>query len=53
MPVLEAQRYFFGVRWSDHEDDDPNGTLLSDNEAALNYADCLLRNWIRCFMRQL
>jgi hypothetical protein len=43
MPVLEAQRYFFGVRWSDHEDDDPNGTLLSDNAAALNYADRLIR----------
>jgi hypothetical protein len=38
MPVL-ARRYFFGVRWSDHEDVDPNGTLLSDNEAALDYAD--------------
>ena len=43
MPVLEVQRYFFGVRWSDHEDDDPNGTLLSDNAAALNYADRLIR----------
>jgi hypothetical protein len=43
MPVLEVQRYFFGVRWSDHEDDDPNGTLLSDNTAALNYADRLIR----------
>jgi hypothetical protein len=43
MPVLEVQRYFFGVRWSDHEDDDPNGVLLSDNPAALNYADHLIR----------
>jgi hypothetical protein len=43
MQVLEVQRYFFGVRWSDHEDDDPNGTLLSDNAAALNYADRLIR----------
>jgi len=43
MPALEIQRYFFGVRWSDHEDDDPNGTLLSDNTAALNYADRLIR----------
>ena len=31
MPVLEVQRYFFGVRWSDHEDYDPKGTLLSDD----------------------
>ena len=43
MPVLEVQRYFFGVRWSDHEDYDPNGTLLSDDAAALNYADRLIR----------
>jgi hypothetical protein len=43
MPVLEVQRYFFGVRWSDHEDDNPNGALLSDNAAALNYADRLIR----------
>jgi hypothetical protein len=43
MPVLEVQRYFFGVGWSDHEDDDPNGALLSDNAAALNYADRLIR----------
>ena len=40
---LEAQRYFFGLRWSDHEEDDPNGTLLPDNAAALNYADRLVR----------
>jgi len=31
------------MRWSDHEDDDPNGTLLSDSAAALNYADRLIR----------
>jgi hypothetical protein len=43
MPELEVQQYFFGVRWSDHEDDDPNGTLLSDNAAALNYATRLIR----------
>jgi hypothetical protein len=43
MPVLEVQRYFFGVRWPDHKDDDPKGALLSDNAAALNYADCLIR----------
>jgi hypothetical protein len=43
MSVLEVQRYFFGVRWSDHEDDDPNGVLLSDNASALNYADRYIR----------
>ena len=43
MPVFEVQRYFFGVRWSDHEDDDPSGAVLSDNAAALNYADRLIR----------
>jgi hypothetical protein len=43
MPVLEIQRYFFGGRWSDHEDHDPNGALLSDNAAALNDADRLIR----------
>ena len=43
MPILEVRRYFFAVRWCDHEEDDPNGTLLSDNAAALNYADRLIR----------
>jgi hypothetical protein len=43
MPVIKFQRYFFGLRWSDHEDDDANGTLLSDDAAALNYADRLIR----------
>jgi hypothetical protein len=43
LPVLEVQRYFFDVRWPDREDDDPNGTLLSDNAAALNYADRFIR----------
>ena len=43
MPRLKSRRYFFGVRWSDHEDDDLNGTLLSDNTAALTYADRLIR----------
>jgi hypothetical protein len=42
MPVIKFQRYFFGLRWSD-EDDDANGTLLSDDAAALNYADRLIR----------
>jgi hypothetical protein len=43
MPVIKFQRYFFGLRWSDHEDDDVNGTLLSDDAAALDYADHLIR----------
>jgi hypothetical protein len=36
-------RYFFSVRWPDHEDDDTNGTLLSDEAAALGCADRLVR----------
>ena len=40
---LEAQRYFFGLRWSHHEEDNPKGTLLPDNAAALNYADRLVQ----------
>jgi hypothetical protein len=43
MPVIKFQRYFFDLRWSDHEDDDANGTLLADDAAALNYADRLIR----------
>ena len=43
MPVLQVRRYFFSLRWSDHEDDDASGTLLSDDAAALNYADRLIR----------
>ena len=38
-----AFRYFFSVRWPDHEDDDTNGTLLSDEAAALGYADRVVR----------
>ena len=43
MPVAKIRRYYFGLRWSDHEDDDANGKLLSDDAAALNYADRLIR----------
>jgi len=32
MPVIKFQRYFFDLRWSDHEDDDANGTLLADDQ---------------------
>ena len=43
MPVAEVRRYYFGLRWPGHEDDDANGMLLSDDAAALNYADRLIR----------
>jgi hypothetical protein len=43
MPVADVRRYYFGLRRSGHEDDDANGTLLSDDAAALNYADRLIR----------
>ena len=43
MPALTVRRYFFGLRLSDHEEDDANGTLLPDDAAALNYADRLIR----------
>jgi hypothetical protein len=45
MPVLKVQRYFFDVRSFDHDDDVKNGTLLSDNAAALNYTDRLIREF--------
>jgi hypothetical protein len=31
-------RYFFTIRWSDHEDNDRLGTSLPDDAAALNHA---------------
>ena len=43
MPVLTVRRYFFDLRWSDHEEDDANGTLLPDDAAALNHAGGLIR----------
>jgi hypothetical protein len=36
-------RYHFTVRWSDHEDIDPRGSELADNDAALAYACRLIR----------
>jgi len=39
MPVVKVRRYFFGLRWSDHEEDDANAALLPDDAAALNYAE--------------
>ena len=43
MPVAKVRRYYFRLRWSGHEDDDANGMLLSDDAAALDYADRLIR----------
>ena len=43
MPALTVRRYYFGLRWSGHEEDDANGTLLPDDAAALNHADRLIR----------
>jgi hypothetical protein len=31
-------RYYFTVLWPDHEDIDPQGTELPDDDAALRYA---------------
>jgi hypothetical protein len=31
-------RYYFTIRSSDHEDIDPQGTELTDDDAALDYA---------------
>lgn len=38
-----VSRYFFTVRWSDHDDDDRHGTELPDDAAALGYADRIIR----------
>jgi hypothetical protein len=40
---LGVSRYFFTVRWSDHDDDDQHGTELPDDAAALGYADRIIR----------
>ena len=31
-------RYYFIIRWPDHEDIDPQGTELADDDAALDHA---------------
>jgi hypothetical protein len=36
-------RYYFTIRWSDHEDIDPQGTELADDDAALDYACRMIR----------
>ena len=36
-------RYFFAIRWRDHEDSDQLGMLLPDDTAALNHAIRIVR----------
>jgi hypothetical protein len=38
MERITLPRYYFTILWSDHEDIDPQGTSLADNDAALDYA---------------
>jgi hypothetical protein len=38
-----VSRYFFTVRWSDHDDDDQHETELPDDAAAIGYADRIIR----------
>ena len=35
-------RYFFTIRWPDHEDDDWLDTSLPDDAAALDHAICII-----------
>jgi hypothetical protein len=37
-------RYFFNIRWLDHEDRDRLGTLLPDDAAALDHAIRIIRD---------
>ena len=36
-------RYYFTIRWSDHEDIDPQGAELADDYVALDYACRMIR----------
>jgi hypothetical protein len=36
-------RYYFTIRWSDHQDIDPLGAELADDDAALHYACRMIR----------
>ena len=36
-------RYYFTIRWPDHEEIDPQGTQLADDDAALGYACRMVR----------
>jgi hypothetical protein len=38
-----VSRYFFTIRWPDHEGSDPLGTSLPDDTAALEHAIRLVR----------
>lgn len=38
-----AERYFFVIRWPDHDDDDEEGTLFLSRSAALGYAQRIVR----------
>jgi len=38
-----AERYFFVIRWPDHDDDDAEGTLFLSRSAALAYAERIIR----------
>ena len=45
MPQM-YHRYYFTIRSSDDEDIDPQGTELTDDDAALDYA-CRMIQWLR------
>lgn len=36
-------KYFFVIRWPDHEHDDDFGTRLASDDAALRYAERIIR----------
>ena len=36
-------RYYLTIRWCDHEDIDPQGSELADDDAALDYACRMIR----------
>lgn len=38
-----ATRYFFVIRWPDHDDDDAEGTLFLARSAARAYAERIVR----------
>jgi tellurite resistance protein len=41
--MTRLSRYYFTIRWSDHEDIDQQGTELADDDAALDYACRMIR----------
>lgn len=36
-------RYYFTIRWSDHDNIDPQGSELADDDVVLDYACCMIR----------